>query len=263
MDAQTQQAVAAMWSDGDYGRIGELLEPAADAIAERLGTGEGRPAIDIATGTGSVALRLARLGWQTTAVDISHTLLDQGERSARREGLSIEWREAPFEELPWTEGTFEAAASSFGLIFAADPSAAIAGVARSLKSAGRLVFTAWAPHGYMAEMTEIMMRHLPGTPSTEGQFSWGSPQEVTDLLDQDFTEIETAARTLPWRFPSAAAAVDLYFTASPAHRAAARAAGDRAEKMKAALADHLAASALRDGRIDLEVDYLLVTAVRC
>lgn len=261
-DAQ-RQATAAMWALGDYAKIARLLEPAAAEVVAHLGVGAGRHALDVATGTGSVALALARHGWTVSAADLCGPLLEVGRRNAEAEDLVIDWREAPLDDLPFNDGIFEAVTSSFGLIFAGDAAAAITETHRCLAPGGRLVFTAWAAIGYMADMTRVMAEFMPsGTERARTPMAWGDPQAVTSLLGERFTDIATTQHTLPWCFDSAEAAVDFYFTHSPAHVASAQAAGDGAGAMREAVRSHLASLATDNGRIELDAAYTLNSARR-
>ena len=263
MDAEQREAIAGVWAMGDYAQVAARLAPAAQALAERLGDGHGRRALDVATGTGSVARALASRGWAVSASDVCAPLLDVASKTARDEGLVIDWREGSLEEVPFTDKTFAAATSSFGLIFAPDPGAALIELHRCLRPGGTLAFTAWTPGGYMGAMTAAMGEFLPGGPEAAmGPMAWGEPATCGARLRPSYDAIDISTRTLPWRFESPDAAVDFCFTNSPGHIAAARAAGDRLEPMKEAVRRHLASYPSSSGRVEIEAEYLLVTARR-
>ncbi|MFT3872606.1 MAG: class I SAM-dependent methyltransferase [Nocardioides sp.] len=262
MQAEHRQALAQLWAMGDYARLAERLRPAAGALAGALGEGHGRRALDLATGTGSVALALAADGWAVSAVDVCAPLLSQAREAADREDLVVDWREEPLEELPFRDETFAVVASSFGLIFTNDPSATLREVARCLRPDGILAFTAWTPAGYLGQMSALMARHLPQPGAATAPLRWGDAEQVAGLLGQAFAEVEIEVRTLPWRFASSEAAVDFYFTCSPAHIAAGAMLGPRADQMRTDLGDQLAALAHPGGSIDIDAEYLLVRAHR-
>lgn len=58
-----------------------------------------RRALDVATGTGRHALRLAEVGFQVDAVDISAVALGRAERSARERGLDVNWQCVDLDEF--------------------------------------------------------------------------------------------------------------------------------------------------------------------
>ena len=67
---------------------------------ERIGTGNGRPALDLACGRGRNALAMARAGFAVDAVDISPAALAYGQEQAGREGLAINWIEKDLDHGP-------------------------------------------------------------------------------------------------------------------------------------------------------------------
>jgi ubiquinone/menaquinone biosynthesis C-methylase UbiE len=79
---------------------------------------------DIATGTGLTARNISRTGAKVTGVDIAQGLLEAARQLSEEEGLSIEWRLADAERLPFADASFDAAASTFGIMFAVNQEAA-------------------------------------------------------------------------------------------------------------------------------------------
>jgi ubiquinone/menaquinone biosynthesis C-methylase UbiE len=92
--------------------------------------------LDVATGTGEVALRAARLGGEVTALDVAPALLEQARAKSDREGLTIAWTGGDAQALPYEDGGFDVVCSNFGVIFAPDPEAAAAELARVCKAGG-------------------------------------------------------------------------------------------------------------------------------
>lgn len=84
MDARewdARYATAQQWSDAPNALAASLLS----------GLPVGR-ALDVAAGEGRMALWLAGLGWQVTAVDFSRTGLDRGRARAEQLGVDVTWR---------------------------------------------------------------------------------------------------------------------------------------------------------------------------
>jgi SAM-dependent methyltransferase len=258
MDAEAvRERIGACWSTGRYETLAEHLVPAAEDVAAAAGEGGGRAAIDVAAGNGNAAVALATRGWRVTATDIAPRMVELG--SARTAGMDIEWRQADMTELPAGDGSFDLAVSTFGLIFAADPAAAVAEARRVLTPGGRLILTAWTADGYVAQMTEAMSPWLPSNGGPD-PLAWGRPDQVHAWLAASFGTVEIATHTLPWRFGSAREARELLGRDSPGHIAAQQYAGDQAEAMMDAVEQHFADLAEPDGRIDLAAEYLLVAA---
>jgi SAM-dependent methyltransferase len=250
------------WDLGDYPAVARRLEPAAAQIATAAGSGRGRFAVDVAAGVGSVALQLADRGWRTAATDSSIRMVELGRRETAAAGQDTEWHVADLADQPFDDASQDLVASSFGLIFSADPGAAVDEIARILTPAGRLIMTAWTDDGYMAQMTETMADFLPTWPGGPQPLQWGSAEFVRDTLAPRFLDVEVERRTLPWSFPSAAACRQWLEQHSPAHVAAIAAAGEGATTMMDAVEQHAARFVDGSGRVSVEAEYLLVTAQR-
>jgi len=261
MDEQHRRSVADMWALGDYRQVAERLRPAAEQIAETVGDGERRRAVDVAAGTGSVAVALAERGWLTGAADIAPALIGHGRELTR--DLGIDWHEAPLDSLPFPDGSVDLVASSFGLIFAPDPHAALAEARRCLRPGGRLAFTAWTPEGYMGQMTAVMMGFMPDTSGGSSPMDWGRPEVAAEwLTSAGFTVTSAQVHTLPWEFDSVEAGARFLFEHSPAHVASVAMVADRAPEMIRAVREHLAESAGGDdGPVSLDAEYTLNLAV--
>ncbi|GAA1511627.1 class I SAM-dependent methyltransferase [Nocardioides humi] len=251
-----------LWGRGDYPAMARRLEPAAALVAGGAGPGRGRFALDVAAGTGSVALRLADAGWRVTATDGSAHLVALGEQATDHEIQEVEWLRADLAAQPCPDASQDLVTSSFGLIFAADPVAAMAEVARVLTPAGRLALTSWTDDGHMAGMTEAMAAYLPAPGGAHRPRRWGSPSFLEELLAPRFLDVRIDTHTLPWTFPSAAAGRRWLERTSPAHLGAMALAGEHAEEMMDAVEEHLAGYADRFGRVEVAAEFRLVRAQR-
>lgn len=97
----------------------------------------GDSVIDVACGTGVLALAaLDRVGPQGKVVGLDPNADMLG--VARRKNSRIDWRDGRAEELPFPDGSFDAAVSQFGLMFFADRAAGLCEMMRLLKPGGRL-----------------------------------------------------------------------------------------------------------------------------
>ena len=140
---------ANMWSSG-----GRAYEEVSHGVSEgirhavmRLAPEEGERVLDIATGTGLTARHISRSGAKVTGVDIAHGLLEAARQLAEEEGLSIDWQLGDAEQLPFPDASFDAAASTFGIMFASDQDAAISELARVVRPGGRVAIAPIFPVG--------------------------------------------------------------------------------------------------------------------
>ncbi len=111
--------------------------------AELSGIGAGCRALDVATGTGDLALTLARRaapGGEVVACDFAHAMLDLARRKPLPPGAApvrFEWANAL--ELPYGDGAFDAATVGFGARNFADLQRGLAEMARVVRPGGRVV----------------------------------------------------------------------------------------------------------------------------
>lgn len=82
-DWDARYAAAEQWSDAPNALAAELLRDLPPGLA-----------LDVAAGEGRMALWLASLGWQVTALDFSATGLERGRERAEQRGLAVQWRVA-------------------------------------------------------------------------------------------------------------------------------------------------------------------------
>src|SRR5439155_23624038 len=60
-------------------------------LTEQWARSLGGPLLDLACGTGRMALRLATLGYQVTGVDLMPEMIDWARQKAAKQAVSIEW----------------------------------------------------------------------------------------------------------------------------------------------------------------------------
>src|SRR4029077_12786672 len=95
------------WSSGDYQKIAWLTVPLAEALCEAVGLRPGSAVLDVATGTGHVALAAARRLCVVTGVDYVPALLQEARARAGAEHLQVQFREGDAEQLPCADGSFD------------------------------------------------------------------------------------------------------------------------------------------------------------
>ncbi len=207
-------SVSDAWSGASYERIAETFAPIHDRVVEALGTAPGAGFLDVACGTGGVALRAARAGADVTGIDISADQLAKARRAAEAVGLSIRFDEGDCEELPYADDEFDAVASAFGAIFAPDHERAASELARVCRRGGRLALTAW-PKDEWSEVSERAGRTLPPGPDAR---DWAEEGHVRSLLGAAF---DLELQTGEWRIEadSGAELWELASTSMPPLRA--------------------------------------------
>src|SRR3972149_4778116 len=93
--------------------LDHLTKGQVDGVEPMLGTAPGMRILDVCCGHGRHALELARRGYRhVVGVDLSRPLLAQARRTARAEGLGVNFRLADMRRLPF-RGSFDVALNLF------------------------------------------------------------------------------------------------------------------------------------------------------
>lgn len=198
--AAIKQQARATWAAGDFDAVVPFIWDAGTAAADASRCGPGDRVLDIAAGSGNAAIQAAMRGATVVASDLTPELFEPGRRRAAENGVELEWVEADAEELPFETGSFDAAISTFGIMFAPRQAVAAAELARVVKPGGRIALCSWKPVGFVAEMFATIASFLNPPPPPEGPpVRWGTEEGAHALLDDTF-EIDCEERTLLQRY---------------------------------------------------------------
>jgi ubiquinone/menaquinone biosynthesis C-methylase UbiE len=172
---------ADLWGAAEYRQLAGRLAPVHDELVERLAIQPGERVLDVATGTGEVAIRAARRGAEVTGVDIAPRMLDVARDASA--GLSIRFDAGDVQNLPYADASFDVVVSCFGAIFGRDHAAVARELARVTRTGGRLALTAWRPNAGFAELYRRF-----GVESPEGPepFRWGADGYAEERLGDSF-----------------------------------------------------------------------------
>ena len=241
------------WSVGDYALVGELWAQPGRDLAASLDV-VGRRVIDLATGTGVTAIAMAGLGAASvTGVDAAPKLLAEAARRSDARELEVEWLEADMTAVPLPDGSADIVVSTFGLIFAADPTAAIVESRRLCRPGGRIVFTSWAGPGLFGQLRQALSPYFPDTPEPWHE----SRRGIRSVVGADAEIVE---RSFGLTVASAEAFVSQLERQNPPFILGAQALGDRWHQARAELIDVVAAAGERhEDSLHARVSYLVTT----
>jgi SAM-dependent methyltransferase len=142
--------------------------------------------LDVATGSGEVALRAARVGAEVTGLDIAQGMLELARAKASADAIRFDLGDA--RALPYEDASFDVVASNFGVIFAPDQEVVAGELARVTRPGGRLGLTAWKAKPKLDGIYERF-----GRTSSIDSTLWSRPDEVERLLGDAF-ELELHER---------------------------------------------------------------------
>jgi SAM-dependent methyltransferase len=194
----------AMWTAGDYPEVSRRIASVAAGLVERLGAQEGQDWLDVATGSGNVALPAARAGATVTGLDLTPKLLDVARGRAASAGLQIEFVEGDAEELPFAADSFDRVSSCFGVMFAPRQPVAVAELVRVARPGARIGVAAWTPTGFVGASFRTSSSYMPPMPPDfVPPVMWGDEQHVRSLFADSGGEISCERRTVTFAGPSA------------------------------------------------------------
>jgi len=146
--------------------------------------------LDVACGTGVVAVTAARLGARVTGLDLTPKLLERAHENARIAGVAVEWHEGDAEALPFDAGAFDVVVSQFGHMFAPRPAVALGEMLRVLRPGGTIAFSTWPPELFTGRMFALNARYLPPPPAgVSPPPQWGDPSVVRERLGSAVKDI--------------------------------------------------------------------------
>lgn len=257
MDREAQ--AIQMWTRGDYAIVGDWFAAASLQVLEPLALGEGRRLLDVACGTGTVAIEAARRGAAVVGLDLTPAMLDIAQQRAAAAGVQPEWRQGSFERLE-DLGPFDAVTSAFGVMFASDPRLVAVQLASVCAPGGQIVIASWHQDGAFGADIPALRALLGGAPAGPDTTRWSQRDAVAAFFDGTPATLTAQQKhTIQIPFDS----VDDVFHQFRAHSGpwqmlleyldSLGAAAQAADAIKDHLRQH--ATPRADGRIDLRVSY--------
>jgi len=188
------------WSAGDYDRFSRYLEQDARAFYERLDVAPGSKLLDVACGSGQLALMAAREGVDATGTDIAENLILRAQARARTEGLNATFRAGDAEALPFANASFDVVVSMIGAMFAPQPDLVAKELARVCVPGGTIAMANWTPSGFVGRMFKSVARFIApmGVPSP---VLWGDEETVRKRLGPYVSELRFARRNYTFDYP--------------------------------------------------------------
>ena len=172
-----------MWAAGDYARFAPLVAEVGERLVQRAGIRPGDAVLDVACGTGNVAIPAARAGGRVTGVDLTPEHFPAARSRATAAGVAVDWVEGDAEALPFEDDSFDVVLSSFGCMFAPRHAVAAAELARVLRPGGRLGVSAFTDRGAGGDFFRTLGAHLPAPPPfAENPLGWGDAAHVRALF---------------------------------------------------------------------------------
>jgi SAM-dependent methyltransferase len=190
-----------VWTSGDYTKFARFMEPGASRLLEIWGVKPGERLLDVACGSGQLALPAARMGLETVGVDIAPNWVASARERAAAEGLNATFDEGDAEALPYEDASFDIVASIFGAMFAPRPEKAAAELLRVCRPGGRILMGNWTPDGFVGNMFRTIGQHLPPPAGVAPPPQWGVEEIARERLAGVATFSATKRLYAGWQYP--------------------------------------------------------------
>jgi SAM-dependent methyltransferase len=201
----------AVWTGGDFLPIARSFALGAEEFIARLALRPGEAVLDVACGTGNLAIPAARAGATVTGVDIAPNLIAEARLEARDAGCTVHFDVGDAEALPYAADQFDTTVTMFGSMFAYRPDLAASELVRVTRPGGRVAMANWTPEGFIGNMLRAHTGVVPPPAGIPSPLAWGQEETVRDRFGERVSSLVCTKRTLELRFPFPPAAVTELF----------------------------------------------------
>lgn len=197
-DRELEAKHRALWALGDYGAIAAgIVAPLGPILVSATGIGPTDRVLDMAAGTGNVAIPAAATGARVTASDLCPELVEQGRQLSAAQGVAMDWAEANAEALPYGDDEFDVVVSCIGVMFAPHHQQAADELVRVTRSGGRIGLISWTPEGFIGQLFATMKPYVPAPPpGVSPPPLWGNEEHVRTLLGNGVRDVHCERRQL-------------------------------------------------------------------
>ena len=252
------------WMAGDYDRFSRSMEQHAVEFYERLNIPPGCNLLDVACGSGQLALLAARDGAKVTGVDIAANAIDRARTRARALDLPARFEVADAEDLPFEDASFDVVTSLIGAMFAPRPELVAKELLRVCSPGGTIAMANWTAEGFVGQMFKTIAKFIApsGMPSP---VLWGNENMVRERLGHGTFSLTLAHQFYTFNYPFPPAEVVDFFRLyyGPMNRAFASLDAEAQKQLHSELEQLWSAHNLAGDELTVvKAEYLEVVAIR-
>ncbi|MGT2438129.1 class I SAM-dependent methyltransferase [Bradyrhizobium betae] len=200
--AAVKQRQQGAWSSGDYAVVGTTLQIVGEQLCEALDLRAGSKVLDVAAGNGNATLAAARRWCDVTSTDYVPALLRRGQERAAADHLTVQFREADAEALPFADASYDVVVSTFGVMFTPDQDKAASELARVCKSGGKIGLANWTPQGFIGQLFKTIGKHVAPPAGVKSPALWGTQARLEEMFITKASEISAEPRMFVFRYRS-------------------------------------------------------------
>lgn len=140
-----------------------------DAPLADIGLGPGQSFLDVAAGSGALAVAAARRGAEVTAIDFSPAMIERLEARVAAAGLeNVRSRVMDGNHLAFEDDTFDAAGSQFGVMLFPDIGRGLREMVRVTRPGGRVLVVSMGPPSRVEFLTHFLGALQTAVPGFQG-----------------------------------------------------------------------------------------------
>ena len=253
------------WEAGDFSEVAKHIEKAPEEFVEKLNIQSGQKVLDVACGSGNLAIEAAKKGAVVTGVDIASNLIAAARERAQKAGLKIQFDEGDAEDLPYEDESFDIVMTMYGAMFAPRPELVASELLRVTRSGGRIAMANWTPEGFAGQMFKLGGKYVPPPPGMSRPVDWGVDEIVRERFGDRVSEIQTEKRMAKMTFDFPPAEVVEFFRTyfGPTKMAFGSLEPEKQEELRKELEDlWTSKNTASEGKTLVLGEYLAVVAVK-
>jgi SAM-dependent methyltransferase len=201
----------ATWIAGDFGEIARSIAKGGEEFVARLNIAPGMKVLDVACGTGNLAIPAARTGANVTGIDIAPNLIEQARANAEAEGLNAKFEVGDAEAMPYADGEFDVVMTMFGAMFAPRPDVTARELIRVCKPGGRIAMANWTPAAFTGQMFKTSAKYVPPPAGIPSPLLWADEAAVRARFAEGISDLRLARREITFTYPFGPAEVVEHF----------------------------------------------------
>ena len=178
--------------------------------------------------------------------------------------MKIDFKTADAEQLPFDDDSFDAVASTFGVMFTPNQAQAANEMMRVIRSGGKVGLANWTPDSFIGKLFKTIGKYLPPPEGVKSPALWGTKEHLDTLFGDAAQTIEIKEKAFTFRYRSADHWMDVFRTYyGPTQKAFAALDEEKQNALSAdifALID--AGNKAKDGTLVLPAAYLEVVITK-
>lgn len=201
----------ATWIAGDFGEIARSIAKGGEDFVERLNITPGMKVLDVACGTGNLAIPAARTGANVTGLDIAPNLIEQARANAEAEGLNAKFEVGDAEAMPYADGEFDVVMTMFGAMFAPRPDVTASELVRVCAPGGRIAMANWTPAAFTGQMFKTNAKYVTPPAGMPSPLLWADEAAVRERFAEGVSDLQMTRREITFTYPFGPAEVVEHF----------------------------------------------------